>query len=470
MVSPPAHDDPTELHSPVFQDGFVDGNGNFTVGGYYSYDRDPNKIFVPVIIKFDSSLNELFQYVSTHQIQIPLSYINVSSMSARIRPCKNDNTFYLLTPTSPLIYSSPVILVDNDGQEVDTAELFPNIADILAENQQEGYLLHPEIIINDFIYHDNRIIETGPIQLSATDLYGNWWRLSNVFGVFSFQFFYMLPFIQMEIKTFEWAYAYDYMKKKYPWMFKQRIPKSFPPIPRPCPECRRSFSADWRPEKTPDNLLDIYESMYHFSNLTDFKFLKILIKPLIKLFKNAEVGARFTESMKKSVLEALEGFKGSKGDLPKLGGKLVETVNAMDLDWRVPPILKKQAKSGSNVTVDFRGVSWITIKDVKRPCEFLLEVKGSLPALTKKLQPGWPIASYNFKVEGELEDQVDISFYIGGITFFGFSSPRILEWDGKSYKDITVRVDYRRRVVTGRTRTLGTFVIMNDVSYAGKLE
>ena len=232
---------------------------------------------------------------------------------------------------------------------------------------------------------------------------------------------------------------------------------------KPCLEYMRSFSADREIDKVPSYLSEIYESVFPLiSKLEHFKSLKRSADYIIKLFKDTPFSLRFNSSKQKSVIKALKNFKGSKKDILSLSGKLLEATNAIDLDWRVPPLPKKQLKIGKNITVDFQGVAWITFKKVKEAGVCSLSIKGHYPALVKGFEIGWPIASYHFDFKGKLEDTIDISFYMGGISSLGsYSSPRILEYDGKSYRDITIDVDYRRRVIIGRTNKLSTYVIMN---------
>ena len=234
----------------------------------------------------------------------------------------------------------------------------------------------------------------------------------------------------------------------------------FPPIGGPRPR-----HVPYLPDKMPSYLSDIYRSGFTFlSKLEHIEFPERSVEHIAKLLEKVPVGSRFTQSMQKPVLEALKKFKGSKKDILPVSGKLLEAINAMDLDWRVSSMPTREVKSGKKTTVDFRGVVWITFKDVKEPGDCSLRVEGSLPALVEGFQPGWPIASYHFDFKGKLAENVDISFYIGGISFPGQSfSPRVFEWDGKSYNDITTNIDFRREVIIGRTNRLSTYVIMNHI-------
>jgi hypothetical protein len=121
-------------------------------------------------------------------------------------------------------------------------------------------------------------------------------------------------------------------------------------------------------------------------------------------------------------------------------------------------------KAGKYSAIDFEGVAWLAFKDLKKPGRASLEIKSGIPTALPGFKPPWPIFSYDFNLTGALAEDgyIDVSFYIGGINFIGqLSSVHILEWDGKSYKDITINVDDESKVVTGRTNHLSTYVIMS---------
>ena len=121
-------------------------------------------------------------------------------------------------------------------------------------------------------------------------------------------------------------------------------------------------------------------------------------------------------------------------------------------------------KAGKYSAVDFEGVAWVAFNDIKESGKASLKIKSGLPASVRGFEPPWPIFSYDLNFTGALaEDRwIDISFYFGGINIMGkLANLRIFEWDGKSYKDITTNVDLRRKVISGRTNRLSTFVIMS---------
>ena len=89
------------------------------------------------------------------------------------------------------------------------------------------------------------------------------------------------------------------------------------------------------------------------------------------------------------------------------------------------------------------GVGWRRGEVTKRG-KASLRVSSGLPALPEGFTPGWPVAGYELRFEGRLArgTQIDLGFYLGGASFDQpFSRLRLLEWNGKSYRDVTRSVD-----------------------------
>jgi hypothetical protein len=479
----PASDDPTEMHHPSFQDGFVDADGNFAIGGYYSYDREiegheefgTERIFYPVVFKFNSDLDKIFQYVSERAVGLRIDPMSsfVNKVEGRVkRGPGNLTTLYYLVPS--FLYAD-IMLIDNNGQLVDSEDLSaplkgPGRMEYLPESGC-SYYSNPQI--NDFVFYPEKIIETGPMKLNyiKKDPPSNCRDKYSGFVVISY---YHRPRItEPDIWHFEWerkeaiarwikenVMDFTVSRRRLPWIDWEPEPE-----PLPCPECLRSFSADWRPERTPSYITDIYRSSIAFiSNFERLEHPKRSAEHIAEQLEKTPVGLRFTQSMQKSAIEDLKEFTGSEREFTSLSGKLHEAANAVDLDWRVPFIPTRNVKSGKNFTVDFQGYAWINFKDVKKSGECSLSLEGGLPALAEGFEPGWPIASYNFNFNGKLAEDMDIKFCIQGMRFPEQSfSPRVFEWNGNSYKDITTDVDLRRKVITGTTNRLSTYVIMNHI-------
>jgi hypothetical protein len=142
---------------------------------------------------------------------------------------------------------------------------------------------------------------------------------------------------------------------------------------------------------------------------------------------------------------------------------LTKALSALELDWRVPTLSSAEVNAGKYFAVDFQSVAWVAISNVRKPGKATLRLEPELPAAATGFTATWPVASYAFDFSGELAEDgyVDVSFHTAGIRFEGPSSAlRILEWDGKAYKDITTHVDSKRGIITGRTTRLSNFVLV----------
>ena len=221
----------------------------------------------------------------------------------------------------------------------------------------------------------------------------------------------------------------------------------------------------------PDFLLDIYgEITLILSGMGYRADPKNTLHQLERHFDKATIGPFYTETLKASILETL---KRSKKIKPQLLGRLVEGINAMELDLIAPVKSTADVNAGRYTSIDFDGVAWMVLSDVEKAGTASFKFKPGLPASAKGMQPAWPIASYELEFTGAMAKNgyLDLSFYIGGVNLAGkISALRLLEWNGKHYRDITTHVDAARGTITGRTNRLATYVIMSPVSeYTEKL-
>lgn len=201
----------------------------------------------------------------------------------------------------------------------------------------------------------------------------------------------------------------------------------------------------------------------------DSKRFTDVLTTLIPILKKQPVGLRFNKSMRKATLGEISTYLKKKKNADALKNRLLAVVNAMELDWRVPKLEVQKIKSGANQSAQFGGVAWATLHKVKKPGTLSLEVENGVPALSKSHELGWPFAKYSMKFSGQVEGPVDITFYYGGLGFGGKRpSPRLLQWDGKAYTDVTTVINYESRTITGRVNKLSTFVLMNPIRIDGR--
>lgn len=237
------------------------------------------------------------------------------------------------------------------------------------------------------------------------------------------------------------------------------------PPPPDCPEC--SFATGWAPANQPSYMADMYREVRGSLRLDgEVRLTQRTAQRLASLFEKPPAGVHYTAAMKASLVRELSNAKGP-GFLPlKLGAEVVRAINALELDWRVPPLSAVSVEPLKYSAVDFQGVALVAMRDIKEAGTVTLRVETDLPAAAVGFAPGWPIASYAFDFSGQLakDGYVDVTIHINGIRFEGRPSAlRILEWDGRLYKDVTTQVDPQRGIITGRATGLSTFVLMTAI-------
>jgi hypothetical protein len=264
-------------------------------------------------------------------------------------------------------------------------------------------------------------------------------------------------------RDFIFPYCFDIPGR---WPARAGLPITFagPSCPPPwaCPEC--SFAAGWNPGKTPPYLVAIYaEAMKSFGPTGEAPFTQKDTQQIAALLRKAPSGLHYTDTVKASALTELTKLKAGRGLPQQAAAGLTKAISALELDWRVPRLSSAEVKAGKHSTVDFQGVAWVAMSDVEKLGKVALRLEPGLPAVASGFSATWPLATYAFAFSGQLakDGYMDVSFHTGGMRFEGAPSMlRILEWDGKAYKDITTHFDAKRGIITGRTTQLSRFVLV----------
>ena len=136
-------------------------------------------------------------------------------------------------------------------------------------------------------------------------------------------------------------------------------------------------------------------------------------------------------------------------------GQLIEALNALELDARVPESLPARRLRGEARTAfDYGRIAEIAVGNLELEAPPDFEIKAGLPAGARGLSPGWPVVHYDVDWSGRAtaDSYVDVSIHVGGIDHM--SSPATLRAyqrmrDG--YRDVTLSVDAMRRVVMLRS-------------------
>lgn len=182
-----------------------------------------------------------------------------------------------------------------------------------------------------------------------------------------------------------------------------------------------------------------------------------------ELFEDVPGGQYFDEGNRKKLITALK----QSGELnAKLAAMLVDAMNAIELDVSVPEISPVKVGPGKISSANMQNICWMTFKDLTKGGELNLKINGNTDFAKpiRGLMPGWPFAMYDFSFSGDVDKAgyIDLNIYYGGLFFPGRQDGlQLFEWDGKTFKNITINVDVSRKIITGRTNRLMSYVIMS---------
>lgn len=187
-----------------------------------------------------------------------------------------------------------------------------------------------------------------------------------------------------------------------------------------------------------------------------------ILSRLIHDIETVPPGTYFDNESKDGVVRTLKRTDQSDAVLANL---LARTLNAIELDRRVPPVPPVEISAGKRTAADLSGIASLAFRRVERSGRVTLRVVNApaLPATLTGYIPGWPFASYQFQFDGSLAKTgyVDLTLYAGGLYFpGGFRRLRLIEVDGQIARDITTKIDAKAKTVTGRTNKLSHYVIM----------
>jgi len=460
---------PDAINHPFFTDGFIDENGNFVVGGFYSYKRRHGGLiftcpyysvverYYPVLVKFNSALNKVFEYIEMeHPVSDP-SAIGVGySFAAKVLSRNNSGALIIISSN----VRSKIYEIDNDGnrtgiQRIDWFQ-FAYIPSYIPPASECPYFMHWHPRSFTYSYTRERIVITGPVKLWAFSLSCLGTQPSFFYDRF-LTVSYFTPSIILPQKEPAWDFKWNHA-----WLDNLFWnPFDPPPWPPPLPWTRK-FSVYRQTQKIQSEIFQEIRTLRNISETHEFS--EPTINHLSTLFEKIPRGLHYTEALKMSNIKSLEEFKRDKKLIPKRLDKLIEAINCIYLDLHVPTFSPKKVNAGKSSAVDFQDIAWLTFKDIKESGKLSLKVESGLPALAKGFQPVWPIASYDFEFTGKLskDGYVDVSFHTDRMQFKGpLITLCILQWNGKFYEDITKDFDLARKVITGRTNRLSRFVIMN---------
>jgi hypothetical protein len=223
-------------------------------------------------------------------------------------------------------------------------------------------------------------------------------------------------------------------------------------VPDPVPPLRFQDSAmGWQREIFAPPLNDLYRAAWPLlRDLGKIKDPQAVAKALSAAVRKAPLGAHFTKTLQSLLLRDLEALDHGKTPINVIQGKVLEVLNAVELDARTGVLPTGQVAAGKTASVYFPRLFSIKFKNIAKAGTLSVTTRNDLPAWADGMAPSWPILHYSLDFSGRLakNGEVEVEFYVGDVAFSPLSLRRVFEWDGKAYRDITVSVDHKRGVIT----------------------
>lgn len=143
----------------------------------------------------------------------------------------------------------------------------------------------------------------------------------------------------------------------------------------------------------------------------------------------------------------------------------IKSLNAINLDCRLPDQKTHNIKKGSFIGVDLEGIIYVRLRDVVKPGEMTLKVISgyeAFPADTM-ISPTWPFQTYSIEFTGQLGSKgaMGLTFYVKPLRFRrDLASIRVLRVEKGGLNDVTTGMDFKRGFVMALTDRPGTFIIV----------
>jgi hypothetical protein len=262
-------------------------------------------------------------------------------------------------------------------------------------------------------------------------------------------------------------------------------PYDVPGLPQPprwqcnddpkCPKCLNLLTDARAYLRNPPWRAKLYQAARPFVDLGPDNVDLAVIDRMIESVKGAPLSRQRTEEARESLISALARLRDSRPD--RRGPKappgsdvmrlLAYTLNLIDLDLVAPD--SARASVDTSGTASFDGAAWIRGPGLSNADEITLDVTSDVPVNIAGYRAGWPVVGFRFDGgEGvELDGEIDVSVYYGGLRFRGDPGQRrLLHWSADGCRDVTRTVNTREMTVTGAVTELGLFTVMQRTAGA----
>lgn len=172
---------------------------------------------------------------------------------------------------------------------------------------------------------------------------------------------------------------------------------------------------------------------------------------LVALFNKAPGGVNLSRARRDRLvadLAALEDVDATRVVQTAFAG-----LNALELDTRMPASTAKIAVGRAAVVrgLAFAKFAAVSLEGARPGQSMTMTVTDRVPAIPSGYALTWPLATYELRIDGGASDTVRgaVSFRLPGLRRGRYgANPRVLEWDEKGFRDVTVAIDRPSDVIS----------------------
>ena len=237
------------------------------------------------------------------------------------------------------------------------------------------------------------------------------------------------------------------------------------------PDCVPTGFSVHDPGKTlPPYVTMLGKAIWKISNASrDAKKINNSLNELNDIFKKIPEGKHFDNNMRVRLADLItlskkDSAKKSSADF-LYAPVFIKSLNAIDLDWRLPEQNSHKIAKGKFVGVDLEGIVYVGLRDIVKPGEMTLKIVSgysAFPADTA-FSPSWPFLTYVIDYTGDIgsKGSLGLTFNIKPLRFGKkTASIRVMRVDKEGLIDVTTGMDLTRGFVMAQTDRPGSFIVV----------
>ena len=136
------------------------------------------------------------------------------------------------------------------------------------------------------------------------------------------------------------------------------------------------YSRDYHAESDMNFRSDLYWELHNLVRTGgNEKIVQKRLNLMADILETVPAASYFVQSMKISILKNL---RNSRVLDFKIIRELMESINAIELDLRIPPIKTEEIKAGAYASTDLNGIVWLASRDLKKTGYVTLDIKDRI--------------------------------------------------------------------------------------------